>query len=142
MGEVNATNLVKFYGGMATIRGPEGEYADTLDNYRLDAGKPAPPLPGGHGFVGRTYVPDEYHNLSDGVTDQPQPIPYQTGDKILDDLQSLLDNQAAREATASPAGPDLNVLYNAALDAMLEERGTEPDPPPEVVTYLAVKSDQ
>lgn len=139
MSELNAAKLVKFYAGTATLRGPEGEYVDTFENYQLDAGKPPPPLPGGRGFIGRTYVPDEFHRLSDGTSDTSQAIPYQVGDQILAGLQQLLDNQAARRALPEDPEVPLAALRIEAIDALMDRHLTEEFPDQRVLDYIEAR---
>ena len=135
--EADAIELIKIYDGVVTVRSADGEYIDTADNYALDQGRAFPATPAG--FIGRTFVPAEKHNLHTGQKNEPQSLPWGPGINIIAQVAELLAAKAAREAVAPPADPGLNELYNLALESLINERATEPTPPQAVLDYIAAR---
>ncbi len=134
MGERDATSLVKFFDGEVLIRSPSGQYVDNFAGFELDAGRPVPPMPAG--AIGRVYIPGEKHSVTDGVHASPRRLPWAPGDLILSNVPLLLQNQAARIA-GQPGGPTpLNALRLSALDALFDERATQPNVPNPIREYI------
>ncbi len=137
MDEATTPVIVKVYSASVLIRGPEGEYVDSEDNYQVDAGKPFPPLPGQ--AIGRTYIPNEKHTLYLGRKAEPEGLPWVPGDRILDDLQTLLDNQATRQAVTPRPPETLDALRLAAIDALMDENVAAGSASRAVLDYVAAR---
>lgn len=141
MSEVTATHLVKVFEDFVLVRSPDGEYKDTAENYAADAGRSFPPLPtpkaGARPYVGRVYIPGEKHSLLLRGKAEPQRLPWDPGDEILTTVAALLAAQDARRQTEQDATPpDVRQLFVRALEALLEERGGQPNPPEAITEYL------
>lgn len=137
MREVDALELVKFYEDHVVIRSAAGEYVDIEANYTLDAGQPPPVIPAG--FIGRTYIPGEKHNLHTGRSNVPQRLPFVEGDTILLTVAALLTAQAARRALAPLPDEPLDSLRLQAIDVLMDERLAAADPPQAVIDYVTAR---
>jgi hypothetical protein len=76
------------------IRGGEETYCDTLANFEIDYGGPAPGLP--EGFNEQFYEPGTRHFFANGNEALPLPLEWVEGDLIISALPALLDIQARR----------------------------------------------
>jgi len=93
---------------------PEVFYTDTTENFELDFGVPFPPLPSG--IDERFYTAGKRHalNVIDRGTVDGGPMPWIEGDALVNQLDTALANQNARQQ----AELDAKV---AALQALNEE---------------------
>ena len=136
MSERNATHLVKQFDGQITVKSPDGIYQDTTGNFSLDAGRPFPTLP--EGFIGRTYIPNEKHALTDGASERQQRLPWAPGDDILLTVPELLAAQQAR-SIVDPGAP-LADLRLQAIEALLDRKAADPDATTAEADYQAARN--
>jgi len=132
--EAQAPQLVKIHGGHIIIRTDGKEYNDSLEHYEADNGAPAPGLP--RDMIGVTYAPGEWHRLSAGHKQVPQPMPWAEGEQLLGKIDALLAAQTAREAIpGAPPDPDTNAKRLAALEALMARLAQTPEATPEEKDY-------
>lgn len=98
-----------------------GSYGDTVSNFALDYGSPAPTLPpGADEQIYEVDVRHPYHKNGNVIGGGP--LPWPTGDTILGAISTLLANQAARrEAEAAEARAASAAEAQAAHERALAE---------------------
>jgi len=85
--------------GWVYVRGESETYCDTPANFATDLGGAYEGLP--DGYISRIYIPETRHVLSDGTNEVAKTIPWTDGDTYIAALDTLLENQAAREEAAT-----------------------------------------
>lgn len=112
---------VHYHGGMIFVRTDSGTYADTLENFGLDYGAHAPPLP--EGMTERIYEPGVRHPLiRDHDVINGGPMPWPEGDDIIASIDSLFAAQDGRYA-------DAEAKFQSKAEARLRANPDEIPPP-------------
>lgn len=99
---MTSEQLVKIYDGRVLIRSAGMEYGDTLTNFAVDSGEPfdesLPPvrLPDGYSILGRSYIPNEKHRITNGRKAIQLPMPWEYGERLLKRVAELKAAQDAR----------------------------------------------
>lgn len=140
MSEIDAAQLVKFHAGSVLLRGPEGEYVDDYTGFAADSGRSVPELP--TGAIGLVYIPKEKYSIVYRRMQDPQRLPWGPGDDLLERLAVLLENQEARKAVEPSPEPSLNELLLGAMNALIDERAAEPNPPQAITDYVDARDER
>jgi hypothetical protein len=111
--------------GNIGVRGPDGSYFDTVENFTADYGFPPPPLP--EGVVDQLYEPGRRHAYGDGEGNVigGGPAVWADGDSIIGMMESGLSAQKTRRAAEAKAREERleaeAEVFRAEMKKRLEE---------------------
>lgn len=141
MREQDAPQMAKVHDGRVLIRSGGQEYLDTVENFALDAEQPfeaLPPSPPGRpAYIGRTYIPGEKHNLTDGRKNVPVSETWTFGESLFPRVPELLAAQRARAAIPDivPVRAEAVIKRTLAFEAMMKRRANDPNASQEEKDY-------
>jgi hypothetical protein len=111
--------------GYVFVRTAAGNYADSVDNFALDAEVTLPALPSGADE--RIYSQGQRHAVTGGGgIIEGGPMPWPLGDQIIASVSALLAAKAAREAPPPPTLEQVKANADQQVEIEFHKRASEP----------------